>query len=331
MGNKIELNRLSGVPPRTRSVALDDRSPVAQGSAMGHAGEILQGAVRDGTSVRRVLVSLPAPQLCSTAVIHPTTGDGLRVTPSWKEKSLRAGRLALAHFGFTGTNCVVNIFSNIPPCVGLGSSTADCVAVIRAIAAWCGTDLDEAAVARIAQQAESSSDSTMFEDGLVAFAHCDGEVHEYLAGPLPDLRILVVQDPARAGGIETSLVRRPVYTSAQLDRVEEMLSRLRSSVRDSDLQGIGEVATASAVLNQQYFPKSHFDRVLQIAEETSALGVAAAHSGTILALLYSSEGEVEQISAVRRKLAERRLAVTLELSSRPQPYVEFAAGLDRST
>ena len=311
---------------------LDDRNLAAKGSAMGHAGEILQGAVRDGTSVRRVLVSLPAPQLCSKAEFHATAADGLRVFPAWKEKSLRACRLALAEFGCAETNCVVNISSNIPPCIGLGSSTADCVAVIRAIASWCGTHPAEEAVARIAQQAESSSDSTMFEDGLVAFAHCDGEVHEYLAGPLPNLRMLVVQDPARAGGIETSLVRRPVYTSAQLDRVEEMLSRLRGSVRDSDLQGIGEVATASAVLNQQYFPKSHFDKMLQSAEETFALGVAAAHSGTVLALLYSSEGEAEQkISAVRRKLAERQLAVTLELSSRPQPYVEFTAGWDRRT
>ena len=99
--------------------------------AIGHAGEVLQGAVRLGDVVEPFLVTLPAPLFRSTATV--STANGWSVHPDWKTKALRAAQLACESWGQRSPLKIL-IDSEIPVARGCGSSTADCVAVIRAVA-----------------------------------------------------------------------------------------------------------------------------------------------------------------------------------------------------
>jgi len=283
-------------------------------AAIGHAGEILQGAALSATGLHRILVSLPAPKFCARASFRPSAKGGLRVSPIWKQKGLRAANLACHAFGAPNPSGLIRLSSNIPVCRGLGSSTSDCVAAIRAVAAWCQESPSEETVAKLAQQAEGSSDSTMFAEQVVAFRHCEGTIEEYLGKELPVLRALLVESEPAGRGVRTDRLRRPEYTAAQIDCFVQLLAKLKEAVQVNDVGGIGTVATASATINQQYFPKPHFNKMIEVAEQTGAVGVAAAHSGTLLVLLYAAEGRgEEEISEAHARLAERHLSAEHEL------------------
>jgi uncharacterized protein involved in propanediol utilization len=284
--------------------------------AIGHAGEILQGSVcRNGRS-RRVLVSLPTPELWAEATFTPSTEGALRVFPTWKRKSLRAAGLAFRQFGGPDASGSISISDNIPVCRGLGSSTTDCVAAIRAVARWFKASLPAETVASLAQQAEGASDSTMFGDEAVAFLHCEGSVLERFGKRLPHLRMLVVEPAPTPRGIRTERLRRPNYTVAQMDQFQELLTRLKAAVQLGDAHTVGAVATASATINQNFLPKPHFDFVMSVAGQTGALGVAAAHSGTVLVLLYEAGDKApEKATEARVRLAERCLSISMDLKS----------------
>lgn len=289
-----------------------------RGAAIGHAGEILQGATQSGSTLHRFLVSLPAPRLRARATFRPAAKGVLRVSPMWKQKSLRAASLAFHAFGDQDAGGLIRLSSNIPICRGLGSSTSDCVASIRVAAAWCHVDPSAETVAKLAQQAEGSSDSTMFGEQVVAFRHCEGTLHEYLGERLPLLRALLVESGPASPGVRTDRLQRPYYTAIQIDGFAQLLSKLKEAVQTSDARGIGAVATASATINQSYFPKPHFDAVTQVAEQSGALGVAAAHSGTLLVLLYATEGDSgARISEARARLAGHGLPAGPELLTGP--------------
>lgn len=284
--------------------------------AYAHAGEILQGAVQRDGQIHRVLVSLSTPELRSTALFRPQSEGGLRVFPFWKRKSLRAAALALEAIGKATANGVIEISDEIPICRGWGSSTSDCVAVIRAVASCYSANLASEAIARIAQEAETSSDGTMFGDRVAAFLHCEGRVLEELGPSLPRLRMVAVEPASGTCGVSTDDLCRPRYTGAQLDCFNALIERTRAALRAGDSSGIGAVASASAAINQSFLPKPHYEAVTWVAEQTHAAGVAAAHSGTLLVLLYpDGEDAHDRLAEALARLSSRGLHNTRELRS----------------
>jgi uncharacterized protein involved in propanediol utilization len=66
-----------------------------------------------------------------------------------------------------------------------------------------------------------------------------------------------------------------------------LLDRLATALGTGDLATIGEVATRSAELNQAQCAKRHLNRMVEICREIGALGVAVAHSGTMVGILVA--------------------------------------------
>ena len=89
--------------------------------AAGHAGELLQGAIRFGGLIEPFLITLPAPWLRSRAEI--ADAEAWSVEPVWKPKALNAARLAALEFGWTGS-ASLRVHSAIPVARGYGSSAA---------------------------------------------------------------------------------------------------------------------------------------------------------------------------------------------------------------
>ena len=156
----------------------------------------------------------------------------------------------------------------------------------------------------------------MFGEQVVAFRHCEGTVHEYLGKGLPLLRMLLVESAPASRGVRTDRLQRPDYTAIQIDCFAELLLKLKEAVQASDAHGIGAVATASAAINQSFLPKPHFGAVIQVAEQSGALGGAAAHSGTLLVLLYAAGGDSgDRVSEARARLAGHGLSADQDLLS----------------
>ena len=71
-----------------------------------------------------------------------------------------------------------------------------------------------------------------------------------------------------------------------------MKSALRRAIRTHDIQLLGRIATASACINELFLPKPLFRDLRQIAECAGALGVAVAHSGTVLSILLDPSDDL---------------------------------------
>ncbi len=258
-------------------------------SAPVHHGEILQGVFAHKGGLHRGLVTLPCALYSVRASFTPGRAC-LTVFPRWKSKAKRAAELALAELGLPAHGHL-GVSDDVPLRRGFGSSTGDVLASIGAVQEAFSSPLPTATVARLAVKAEGASDSVMFTSTTVLFAHRDGEVIEDFGYPLPPLRVLGFGSaPGSTGdGVDTLALPSTRYSSEEVRRFAELRTVLRRAVLTKDVGLLGEVATASARINQHRLPIPRFERLLSIAEEAGAVGVQTAHSGDIAGLLFDRD------------------------------------------
>jgi uncharacterized protein involved in propanediol utilization len=79
------------------------------------------------------------------------------------------------------------------------------------------------------------------------------------------------------------------YSWREIESFRPLLGLLRRVIHHGDAALLGCVATASARLNQRILPKPHFERLERLAQETGALGLQVAHSGSVAGLIFSPE------------------------------------------
>src|SRR6266700_3311942 len=111
------------------------RTAKGAGSASAHHGEILQGVFRDdGGRLARALVTLQCSDWKSHAIFYPSSRQAdITCTPGmWKAR--RAAVVSMTELSTGGspvTGGYLDIRSDIPHGIGMGSSTADVTAAIR--------------------------------------------------------------------------------------------------------------------------------------------------------------------------------------------------------
>lgn len=277
---------LTGVARSRRS----REAGTGRGTATAHHGEILQGVFEDPPGrLRRALVSLGCALFRSEACFAADTSGSVKVRPTWKVKARCAAELTLATCG-ARMGGLLTIRSNTPRGWGLGSSTSDVLAAIRAVADLLGCYIPETTVARLAVGAETASDPTMFGDRAVLFAHREGKIIEDFGGTLPPLDVLGFNTDPSGAGIDTLRFPRARYTWWEIEAFRPLLGLLRNAIQARDARLCGRVASASARLNQRHLATPHLDRLERLVEATGAVGFQVAHSGTIAGLLFDGRG-----------------------------------------
>jgi uncharacterized protein involved in propanediol utilization len=289
---------------------------IGRGLAAAHHGELFQGQIRDRDGrLRRCLVSLPCPNLSSTVTFQREDSDSIVVIPSDKRKVLRAIETTMDHLG-ERTGGVARVVSNIAEGKGYGSSTADCVAAVRATANAFGERLMDDEVARIVVRAETASDNTMF-DRAVLFAQREGVVLEDFGTTIPPLIVLGV-DMHPDGIVDTLTFPPAEYSAAEVQEFHTLVPALRRAIRTQDAALLARVATVSSRINERYLPKPQFPAICRIAEYHGALGVAVAHSGTLVSLLFQpSDPRLRRtLTALRQDLDALGLTHVTEFHTR---------------
>ena len=265
----------------------------AMAKAPGSCGELAQGML-DGS---HFLVSCPI-DMYSTATVEISSGSGRVTAPPDASKSRRAVELTLARSARQDVDARLSLSSPVPRSKGMASSTADISASITATASATrpGVEISPNEIASIALRVEPS-DSVMFP-GIALLDHKSGSIMRVLGAP-PPMRVLVLD----FGGSVDTLAFNGINRDRALNRLEaqfgEALSLIETGIRTSNPAAIGEGATLSAVTNQQLLYKPHLDAVLRLAEEAGAVGVNAAHSGTVLGMLFEDEDSLAE-NAVSR-------------------------------
>jgi uncharacterized protein involved in propanediol utilization len=288
---------------------------VGVGYAPAHHGELLQGKFYDRAGrLHRALVTLPQPGRGSRALFFPSQRHwGVVGTPELT-KVRRAAVLALREFSShpaPAKGGQVEITSDVPRGIGMGSSTSDVTATIRAVADFHGVSLSREEVGRLAVLAECASDSIMIDDRVVLFAHREGIVLETFGPRLPPM--IVVGCNTEPGMRVDTLAFTPAdYNEQEIGAFQVLRGALRRAVATQDVTLLGRVATASARINQRFLPKPMLEPLLDACRRCHGCGVQVAHSGTLAGVILDARrpGAEEAVRGCTSAVEELGLEVT---------------------
>lgn len=189
----------------------------------------------------------------------------------------------------------VRLSSFIPAGKGMASSTADISAVCQAAALACGHVLTSREIAETALSIEPS-DATFFQ-GIVEFDYRKGTVISEW-GHCPDMKILVFDCGGQVDTMQFN--RRAGLTDLQKKNESSMrkaVNLFREGLRSQSLDLIGRAATVSAFANQSILHKQQLPRLYEAGKSAGSTGVIAAHSGTVLGLIFPPDAELRKAAA----------------------------------
>ena len=270
------------------------RGATGVSTCFGTFGELLQGMLPEPDA--DFLVTLPVARwTMSTFRVDPGR-TGVEVRPAHKGKARRMAEMVLAMAGAPGG--LLTVDSNLPEGKGMASSSADLVATARAVANAVGLDLPPVLLEDLLRRIEPT-DGVLYP-GVVAFDHRRVRLRARL-GSLPTMTVVGLDEGGTVDTVAFNRIAKP-FTPADRREYARLLARLTQAVARRDLSEAGAVATRSAEMNQALWPKRALDDVLRVCEEVGALGVVAAHSGTMLGVLLDAADPhyVERISATVR-------------------------------
>jgi uncharacterized protein involved in propanediol utilization len=271
----------------------DSRRAPSRGAAPAHHGEIVQGVFHDNAGrLCRALVTLRHPERGSRATFYPSPELADIAGPSGMWKVRQAAAAAMAAFATErspATGGHVEISSTVPLGVGMGSSTADVTATIRAIANFHGTRPSAEKIAQVAVQVEWASDPIMIDDQVALFAQREGRVLESLGRLLPRMVVVgCIADPA-PGGVDTVTLPPAAYSADDVETFRLLRAEVRAAVRAGDVARLGQVATASALVSQRFLPKPTLELLLDLCKRCGGCGVQVAHSGTVAGVIFDPD------------------------------------------
>lgn len=262
---------------------------------------------------------MPCPRFYSEVAVqlHRVRDGELVVHPAGKAKARRAAALTLAEVGADDTGATVFVSSQIPPCRGYGSSTADVTATINAVSAACGRRLPVRRVAELAARAEGATDATPWRRPVL-FAQREGLLVESFAPAWPRMSVVAFDASCGATGVDTLELAPAHYDDAELDELECLRAMLRDALARRDVAGVGAVATASARINQRHLPIAGFEDLAALGSACGAAGMQISHSGDVAGFIFAPG----PASAAGTERAYRELEA---MSLRPWTYATAAA------
>lgn len=202
------------------------------------------------------------------------------------DKVLEAVRRTLAQLGRAGEIVAVRVDTDLPAGKGMASSSADISAACLATALASGSEIDAGAIGDIALAIEPTDG--IFLPGITQFDHVAGLVRRGLGAPPPML--VAIFD---VGGEVDTIRFNQRSDLAELNRRKEpqVLKALRlveEGLRTGNCALIGQGATLSALANQTVLPKPALETMIETARFFGAMGINAAHSGTVVGVLFDS-------------------------------------------
>ena len=248
------------------------------GRSFGTFGELLQGVLPH--TGQHFMVTSPLAAWSTATFQYDPESSSVEIQPPHKLKSARLATLALRAAGRPGGGRLW-LSSELPEGKGMASSSADLVATARAVADALGTRLTVVDIESLLRQIEPS-DGVMYDE-IVDFGHRDVRLRESL-GALPPMMIIAHDE---GGQVDTISHNRAAtaYSEDEQHEFAHLLDTAREAIRHSDLFAISRVATRSAELNSRRLPRRTLADLLRICKDIDGLGVACAHSGTMLGIL----------------------------------------------
>lgn len=301
---------------------------IGVGYAPAHHGELLQGVFEDPTGrLHRALVTLPQPRMGSKAVFRPGRDGTVTINRPELTKALRAAECTLRELAGQPTGPRgghVEISSDVPCGLGMGSSTSDVTATIRAVADYLGVAMPPEDVGRLAVLAEAASDSIMISERVVLFAHRDGVVLETLGYRLPPMIVVGCDTEPGGRGVDTLKHPQALYNGLEIGTFQVLRATLRRAIAAQDVALVGKVATTSARINQQFLPKACLEQLIDIGRLHGGCGVQISHSGTVAGLIFDPRRSGVEAGVERTVAAIETLGLRVTCVMETEPAMSAA-------
>lgn len=261
------------------------RAREGRGSAAGTCGEFIQGLLLDGT---RFHVTCPI-NMSSTVVAKLRPADepsviGLR---DYQSKLALAIEYTVEKLGLGPQEVTIWPWSDIDVGKGMGSSTADVLAGIRAVADATDERLDVSEEGALAAKVESS-DGSMYP-GIAAVNHKTCEMVKAWDW-YPEFAVVMLVPQA---SVDTPSI--PFFGQDELAaEYETLLTNMDEAIAERSLPRFAEQSTRSAELNQRFLVNPYSHALSERLDEFGALGLNVGHTGTVCGLLFpnTAKGQI---------------------------------------
>lgn len=249
-------------------------------SAFGTCGELVQGCI-DG---QNFMITFPV-SLHSNVEATFISGGEIIVSPSYKKKAAKAAEILLSYIKELGLinkdlGVSLNIESDLIEGKGMASSSADIVAVCRAVSKLCNYPITPWQISKISVSIEPS-DGVMYESSVV-YDFFEGKLLQEI-GPIMPMSLVTIDF---GGTVDTVEFKRIPYTQEEEKQIFKAYHLAIRGIKSWDIQLLGEATTISALVNQRRHYKKELNNIINLIPELEAYGVAVAHSGSIISLLF---------------------------------------------
>lgn len=267
---------------------------IGYGKAFASFGEIVQGRLADGEDF---LVTLPVDMWSTCEIIRDGCAGESSIDCEFA-KSKEVVRRVLGELGLTtGEKLTIRFTRTIPIGKGLSSSTADMLAVVRALQELYGVIVSEGFLSRLFASIEPHDALHYYMS--VVYNHRSGSLLQKLHY-IPDYTIVAVD---KGGVVDSCRYNLHLsFTEDELRFYRDLLGRLLSAFSSRSEKAIAECATESAQQHVVRTGDALLQRVLDYATRVDALGVVATHSGTCAGLLFPGEMAPDDCDAVARQV-----------------------------
>lgn len=281
------------------------------GSGVGCCGELVQGTLPDGCEFQ---ITLPIDRASHAAVeLAPAAFTTVEVSPTGRTKAARALALAVSALGSEPYAARLSLADSLPVGAGLGSSTADIVATVRAVAGSFDSSLSPDRIGELAGAVEPS-DGTMFPG--IAVVDRRGRLLEALPW-WPSFHVVVLVPRATR---DTATIDLAAHR-ANAARYRELLDQVVEGAERRDVAAFVDAARVSADLHQDVVPNEFVPLAPSLARRTGAVGWNVAHTGSALGLLYDdADVAAGAMAKLRRQI--QLAGVRLLSATTPSSVVE---------
>ena len=255
----------------------------------GSCGELVQGTL----CKEPFLVTCPIDMYTTVCA---KTGSGKN--HGLGRKALAAKRKALEYLRQKEYPYDLFLSSDLPRGKGMASSSADIAAVILAVAASLGKYISPRQIAKIAAAIEPTDG--IFYHGIVCLNLMTGKVYETFHH-MPPLYILIFD---HGGTVNTMAFHQQRMDLPEQFADAEKWALALALVKKKDPVSLGQAATLSARLHQQILPKENLEEILMLALACGAVGINAAHSGTVIGLLFAPDAARENRQQAIQKMQQ---------------------------
>jgi L-threonine kinase len=250
-----------------------------RGTAPGTCGEFAQGILSDGTPFH---VTCP---INKSATVVASLRDAKALNILGLGEHHRKLELAIQHtvelLDLGAVEVTVRHWSDLDIGKGMGSSTADVLAGMRAIADAVGENLTPETEGRVAATVESS-DGSMYP-GIAAVNHKTCELVEAWDWYPEFVIVMLVAN----NSVDTASI--PFLGQERLaEDYDDLLGRMNSAVQRRSIAEFAEQSTRSAVMNDEFLLNPYSRNLRSRLDEFGALGLNVGHTGTVCGLLYAN-------------------------------------------